>query len=164
MKTRNGFTLIELLVSVTIIGIMASIAVAQVSSYRRRAYDSIAINISRDALAAGAAAQSDGLAGSMRKLAGGSSVLAPTADDLTWTNRIRTILTDKPFDDIYLSFTSEFISPSGGGTAQGIHCRGTRAATEDSDRRRVFYSATGAAMYSEIVTLDSMLEGDCPDS
>ena len=41
---QNGFTLLELLVSVTVVGILASIAVPQYKIYKAKAYDSVAVS------------------------------------------------------------------------------------------------------------------------
>ena len=40
LKSENGFTLIELLIVITIIGILAAIAIPQFNAYKNRAYDS----------------------------------------------------------------------------------------------------------------------------
>ena len=51
-KNEQGFTLVELLVTVAIIGILASIAIPQFSSYRERAYDSSALSDLRNIVTA----------------------------------------------------------------------------------------------------------------
>lgn len=45
---QNAFTLLELLVTVAVVGILASVAVANYSNYRERAYYAVAVNQARD--------------------------------------------------------------------------------------------------------------------
>ena len=48
MKNKKGFTLIELLVSVALVGILAAMAIANFSEYRKKAFDAGSRRIAAD--------------------------------------------------------------------------------------------------------------------
>lgn len=71
MNKKYAFTLIELLVTIAIVGILASIAVAQYSSYQQKAYDSLAMS------------QVANMRTSMEAVLPGYGVVAPACQSIT---------------------------------------------------------------------------------
>jgi prepilin-type N-terminal cleavage/methylation domain-containing protein len=79
LKDKRGFTLIELLIVVTIIVILAAIAIPQLNSYRTRGYNSSALSDLRNARSAEEAFYSDCRVYCSSKADGSSGVGLPLA-------------------------------------------------------------------------------------
>ena len=163
MNKKVGFTLVELIITVSIISIIASIALVQLANFRKRAFDTGSQVLAKDLLTAGESVSDEVASAGFNKMIGDENTVNPLLDEGgTLITLITEAVGERPFNDSNIAF-SVVITDVDAVHAVTVDCRGNTDEI-DNTMRNVYTasSAGGGALLGEMTEVDSESQGVCP--